>query len=134
MKLSRRGFLGKALKGLVVAAIAPILPTVTKSITANPVPPVPNIDNDALIGRVIKSRKYEFSCKDFSPQITIYDYKPGQTIPYEDFSDVKPSCTGCQYAHACTATGKKFVKHKPFIPEIWSKKLQAEWYKKGSSL
>jgi hypothetical protein len=132
MKLSRRGFLSKTLKGLAVAAIAPILPAVTKSITANP---VPNTDNDALKGRAIKVRKYEFSCKDFQPQVTIAEYKPGETIAYQDLSEVEPSCMDCQYAHACTANGKQFVKHepdmhKPFIPEIWSKKLHAKFYEK----
>ena len=40
MKLSRRWFLGKTLKGLAVVVIAPILPAVTKSITANPIPDI----------------------------------------------------------------------------------------------
>lgn len=125
MKLSRRGFLGKSLKALAVVAIAPVaIPKVIAEITANPVPPIVKPIPEPT----------SFPCKDFQPNITIADYKPGETIPYQDLLAIEPSCMECQYAHACTATGKRFVKHEPaqhkaFEPEIWSKELQARFYK-----
>jgi hypothetical protein len=66
MKLSRRGFLGKLLKGLVVVAITPIITVVPKSITANSVP-----------------------------------------------------------------SARDVVKNDVFVPEIWNKKLQSEFYKEA---
>lgn len=63
MKLSRRSFLGKSLKALAIAAVAPIIPLSTKSITANPVPE----DKGDVIS--LKSYSVGYPCKLPIPEI-----------------------------------------------------------------
>ncbi len=129
MKISRRNFLGKAMKSLALVVVAPMVAI------PKPSPPQPGLPrgNAKDKGEVIKVRRYTFECTDYVQQIKILDYKPGMTIPYESL-DKERSCINCMYAHACTETGKRFIKHnpaqhKPFVPEIWSKELMARFYK-----
>jgi hypothetical protein len=116
MKISRRSFLGKSLKTMAVAALAPVIvPLIkTKSITANPVPPVQDK------GEVIKVRKWKgIECNDYSPQITIQDYRPGETIEYQGLGRY-PSCKSCMYNAKCTCNSKEFQS----ALEYWSRNLQ----------
>jgi hypothetical protein len=113
MNISRRNFLGKSLKAMAVAALAPVIvPLIkTKEIAANPVP------------------KDKFECNDYLQQIKIIDYTPGMKIPYE--SAVTPACIECMFFDKCEAGGKKFVQINESPKKTmaqWSRKLQARWY------
>lgn len=128
MNISRRGFLGKSLKALAVAVVAPVIVPLIKTptLTANPVPITePSVD----VVEITKS-DVVLDCRDYSPQITIQDYVPGQKLVYEDLWADPYSCAKCMYFDHCTATGGKYEKidSKRFIPEIWSRKLAAKFY------
>lgn len=121
MKISRRSFLGKSLKAMAAAALAPVIvPLIkTKSITATPVPP----DK----GEVIKAHKYssKFKCPDFKPHIVVKDYKVGETLTYQDLST--DECGMCAIRAKCTKNGKEFQNSM----EIWSRKLTTKFYKEA---
>ncbi len=130
MKISRRSFLGKAMKSLALVVVAPVLipRLATKEITANPVP------KDK--GKKIGFRRYgsKFKCDDFKPYIEVMDYKAGETITYQDLRT--DECSMCAKSAGCTETGKRFTKHnpvqhKPFMPEMWGKKLHASLRKEA---
>lgn len=92
--IDRRYFL-KVCVGTVAAIGALAIPTLPQDAVAQ-IKPEPQHPKDVV-------------CKDFSPQITIQDYSPGETIKYQDLR-MDGNCSMCQYEHACIGNGTKFMK------------------------
>ncbi len=114
MKTTRRKFFQVIAGGLGYIALAAVIPY-------RPAFPEP----------VVKEKEKhpkDVICKDFQPQITIQEYKPGEPVKYQDLR-VNPECSMCMFEDRCSCRGAQFTaKTGTLVPEIWSEKLQKKWY------
>ena len=66
-------------------------------------------------------------------QITIQEYKVGETIKYQDLR-MDSDCDMCMHENHCMTDGKKFRKYGDdtgrFIPEQWNEKQMYNFYRK----
>ncbi len=123
MKTTRRNFF-KVLAGTVGAvALTAIVPFK---------PSFPEVEAQSAIKPKGKHPK-DVLCQDFNPQVTIQDYKPGETIKYIDLAKIEHKCNNCMFEDRCTCTGERFcgLESGQYVPEIWSKKLMKKWYEKS---
>ncbi len=121
--MNRRNFIKTvtgAIVGVVAAAVIPYRPSFPEVEAQTAIKPKPKHPKDVLC-----------QCKDFTKQVTIQEYSPGDTVRYQDLRG-EPDCRVCMHQSYCTGSGKKFVKQtKELIHEYWSKKLQKQWYEKS---
>jgi membrane-bound inhibitor of C-type lysozyme len=118
MKISRRNFLGKAVKSLALVVIAPMV-AIPKPSPSQPGRPPGSHVKDKNKAIQVHSK---FECVDFKPYIEVKEYKAGQTVTFQDLRT--DECSMCAKRGKCRQGGKYFQDGM----EYWSRKLQARLY------
>ncbi len=113
MKISRRNFLGKSFIALAAAVVSPL--AISKALakdkiaTQSPDVKLPDVKIKRHIGGN--------GCADFTEQVKVIDYVPGQPIPY--LSPARPACHRCLHKNHCTQYGQHYEHRCPdFKPNI----------------
>lgn len=117
MGLDRRKFL-KCIGAGMAMAFVPLIPKIPKiPIEDKKIPEIPEPEPLRQVKTV--------DCPDFSPQVTIQDYSPGQTITYQDLR-VDGDCEECMYENMCLTSGRRYEKYGDggkFNPKAWNEKV-----------
>lgn len=116
--IDRRSFI-KVCVGTLAAIGVVAIPTLPQDAVAQ-IKPEPKHPKDVV-------------CRDFQPQITIQDYRPGEPMVFQDLR-MDGDCEMCQFENRCLCSGVKFElygndKNGKWQPELWNRKLQNKWYR-----
>ncbi len=82
MKTNRRNFFKVVAGGLGYIALQAIMPF------------------DSTLAHIKPEDKHpkDVVCQDFVPQINVYEYNAGETIPYQDIKLPARQCANCKYS------------------------------------
>lgn len=116
-KIERRSFI-KGIGAALAMVVIPVLPKIPKIPVSEPEIPETLPENGTV------------SCRDYMAQVTIQDYKVGDTIRYQDLAG-GARCETCLHEPRCIASGKKFEGYNKgkFCPEKWNKKASNKAYR-----
>lgn len=118
MKFDRRKFIKGMFAGVAMAFI-PALPK------------IPEIPVEEAIPEVPEPVAKQFTCRDYAFRPTIQDYKPGESLKYQDLSE-DPCCDNCLYEPRCLLSGQKFERYGDgtgrFNPKQFDKRCMNKLY------